>query len=178
MATIEVFDPKGHSLGRLNLDRFRIVKPKGKPEKHVFIRHLPVPADGADGWYRSRVTLKDGNHYDARDYVVIEKMPRAGGMQPADGSTVALPTTLRWQPIPGASDYEVFIKDLWNGEKVIYTSKFLKQPQLTLPPGVLKADGYYAWRVHARNINGDMLFGDFDYGSLSRETTFTVGGKP
>ena len=76
--------------------------------------------------------------------------------------------------MPGAQYYQVFIKDLWNGDQVIYTSNILAQPRLPLPPGLLQRGGEYTWRVHARDTNGHILLGDFNHGSLSREVGFSI----
>ncbi|MDH5546072.1 MAG: hypothetical protein OEZ43_10790 [Gammaproteobacteria bacterium] len=63
---------------------------------------------------------------------------------------------------------------MWDGEKVIYTSQLLAQPSLTLPPGLLTPGGYYNWRIHARDRNEDVYYGDFNHGSLSEPFEFTV----
>ncbi len=50
----------------------------------------------------------------------------------------------------------------------------LTQPRLVLPRGLLKPGGIYAWRVHARDVNENILLGDFNHGSLSAEIQFTT----
>ena len=67
----------------------------------------------------------------------------------------------------------MFIRDLWK-EKDIYTSELLDKPELLLPKGLLKAGGYYAWRVHARDVNEHALLGDFNNGSLTSHVTFSI----
>lgn len=81
---------------------------------------------------------------------------------------------LAWLAVPGAAHYQVFIKDLWDDGKIIHSSELVTKPRLTLPPGVIKADGSYAWLVHARDVNNHVLLGDFNHGSLSREVKFST----
>jgi hypothetical protein len=50
----------------------------------------------------------------------------------------------------------------------------LPKPELKLKPGLLKPGGYYSWRVHARDSNGNVLLGDFNHGSLSTPITFSL----
>ena len=69
----------------------------------------------------------------------------------------------------------MFIRDQWNDDKLIYTSKLLTKAELQLPPGLIEDGGYYSWLVHARDINEDITLGDFNSGSLSAPVTFSVG---
>ncbi|MDH4190905.1 MAG: hypothetical protein OEW21_11950 [Betaproteobacteria bacterium] len=39
---------------------------------------------------------------------------------------------------------------------------------------MLQKDGYCAWRVHARDVNEHVLFGDFNHGSLGPQMKFSV----
>ena len=172
---IEVFDPENRSLGKLDLSRYRLVLDPGKPEKRVFIANFAVPPKAINGWYSVRVTMRSGKKFDARDYVALGRLPRAANLVPADGTeNVALPKELKWDPVPGAKFYQVFIKDLWDGERLIHTSTMLDKPLLVLPPGLLQPGGAYAWRVHARDVNEDPKLGDFNLGSLSPELKFSV----
>lgn len=175
IAEIEVFDPSSRALGRLDLGRYRLVQTPGKPEKRVFMASIPVPQKAEDGWYSARVTMRSGKTFGARDYVALGLLPRAENLVPADGAeNVPLPEKLKWDPVPGARFYQVFIKDLWDDERLILTSEFLDRPQLLLPAGLLKPGGAYAWRVHARDVNEDPKLGDFNLGSLSPELKFSV----
>jgi hypothetical protein len=172
---VEVLGPAGEPLGTLDLTRFRLGHKAGEPEKRVFIRNIPVGAAAKEGWYHARVTLRDGRVEEARDFVVLRSLPIATGMKPAaNAENIPLPAELTWNPIPGAKYYQVFVKDLWDGEKLILTSKLLSEPRLALPKGVLQPGGLYAWRIHARDVNEDPTFGDFNDGSLSPEITFSV----
>lgn len=172
---IDVLGPAGEPLGDLDLTRFRLTLKPGEPEKRVFIRNIPVTAGAKDGWYRARVKLRDGRTQEARDYVVVRKLPIATGMKPAaNAENIPLPAELSWNPVPGATHYQVFIKDMWDSEKVILTSKLVMEPRLELPKGLVKPGGFYSWRIHARDVNEHELLGDFNHGSLSPEVSFTV----
>lgn len=175
IAQIEVFDPGKRALAKLDLSRYRLVRDPGNSEKRVFIANIPVPPKSADGWYSARVTMRSGKQLDARDFVALGTLARAAHPVPADGAeNLPLPQALQWDPVPGAKFYQVFIKDMWDGERLIYTSPMLEQAQLILPAGLLQPGGLYSWRVHARDLNEDPTFGDFNLGSLSREMTFSV----
>lgn len=175
LGEVEVDDPDGRALGKLDLTKYRLVLEKGKPEKRVFISQLPIPADAHEGWYQARITLKNGKTVIGQDYVVIKTMPQPSGFNPADKAEIPdVPEQLRWNPVPGAQFYQVTIKDAWADDKVILTSKLLDEPRLALPPGMLQKGGYYSWRVHARDINEDVKLGDFNYGTLGRELEFSI----
>ena len=118
--------------------------------------------------------MKDGTQYEALDYVILHQLAIADQLNPAPGAeAIPLPDKLSWGKVPGAKHYQVFIRDLWK-EKDIYTSELLDKPELLLPKGLLKAGGYYAWRVHARDVNEHALLGDFNNGSLTSHVTFSI----
>ena len=173
---VDVLYPDGRQLAVFNLSRFRILESKDAPEKHVFINQLGMPDDAVEGWYSARITLKNGDVVTASDYVVPATLARANGQNPGNEQTVASPPqTLTWEPVAGAAYYQVFIRDQWEDNKLIFTSKLLTEPALTLPPGLIEDGGYYSWLIHARDINEDIKLGDFNSGSLSTPVTFTVG---
>lgn len=175
IAAVEVFDPDGKSLGPLDLTRYRLPAVPGKVEKRVFISQIGIPKGSRDGWYTARITDRIGSVSVARDFVVIAPLPIVAGAQPAPGAeNVPLPRELRWSAAPGAKHYQVFVQDLWEHEKLIYTSPILHEPRAVLPPGLLRAGGYYAWRVHARDVNEHELLGDFNHGSLGAIMKFSV----
>lgn len=68
----------------------------------------------------------------------------------------------------------MFIRDLWDDERLIYTSKLLTTAELVLPENLLQPGGYYSWIIHARDVNEDVRLGDFNRGSMSRPATFSV----
>lgn len=172
--SIRLYGPDGHAIGALALDKYRLVAHKDKPEKRVFMTQIPIADSDADGWYRAEVRL--GNETDtARDFVIHQLMPRAGGHNPVDGAeNVDMSKRLSWNSIDGAAWYQVYIRDKWNDGKLIYTSKLLNKPWIELPQGLLEAGGYYSWRVHARDVDGHILLGDFNTGSQSEWVEFTV----
>ncbi len=177
---VEVLTPGGARLLTLDLARYNVLRKPGKPDKHVFISQTPVARDAENGWYNARITTTDGRVFEARDYVRIAELgqPNTGLNPPDRAQNVAVPRELSWAAIPGASHYKVFIRDMWDGGKMIHESKLLTEPRLVLPDGLLKADGWYMWRVHARDINEDVVLGDFNHGSLGREAEFlTVSGQ-
>lgn len=175
ITAIEILDPEGRALGTLDTSQYRLTRTAGQPEKRVFIRQIAVPAGARDGWYAARVTARNGATFIARDFVVMSRLPIAEGTQPAPGSEdVTMPSELRWHAIRGAKHYQVFVQDLWDGEKLIYTSPLLDEPRAPLPVGLLKAGGYYAWRIHARDVNEHELLGDFNHGSLGPVMKFSV----
>lgn len=172
---VSVFYPSGAPLADLDLERYRIINKPGKPEKRVFITQLPLPAGAPDGWYSADIVLKNGKTYQTRDRVAIVVLPLVNGPQPeSSDAAVALPTELRWQPVPGATHYQVYIKDMWNGGQEIFSSKILSAPRLALPPDLLRPGGYYRWRVNARDVHEHPELGDFNHGSMSEEAELVV----
>ncbi len=172
---IEVFYPDGSLLSELDLRNFRKITPKNKPPKRVFMIETDVPPGAPDGWYSARISMKDGNQYLARDYVILDSLPHASGHVPAPDQEVdEVPKELAWDPIPGAGFYQVFIRDLWNDSKLIHGSKLLSESRLALPQGLLEKGGYYSWVIHARDTNEHVLLGDFNHGSLSQPVNFSI----
>ena len=139
------------------------------------MNEVDVPPGAPDGWYSSRVTLKDGKRHIARDYVILSPLPLASGHVPAHEAEVdAIPSQLSWDPIPGASYYQVFLRDLWDERRLIFSSKLLEEPAVKLPAGLLERGGYYSWLVHARDLNEHVMLGDFNHGSLSPVVNFSI----
>ena len=173
--TIEVLKPDGKLLSKMDLSKFRLVIKDGQPEKRVFIIQTDVPAKASNDWYSTRITMKDGKKYSARDYVFIQTLPIVTQPNPpANAENIPLPKDLSWSAVAGAKFYQVYIKDMWDEDRVIHTSGFLDQPRLQLPPGLIKPGGSYSWRVHARDVNEDIKLGDFNHGSLGAEQKFSV----
>ena len=118
--------------------------------------------------------MKNDKVITARDYVVIHKMQRASVIQPLSNSTnISPPDTLSWKPVPGATDYMINIKDLWEG-KSVYKSKLLTKPELKIPKNIIKNGGSYCWFIHARDVNENVLLGDFNYGSVTQCFNFDI----
>ena len=175
IARIDLIAPDGSNLGPLDLSRYRPGEDPDKVEKRVLMTHYPVPEKSPDGWYRARITMKDGKTFDARDHVVRKTLPFASGHLPADRSeNTPLPADLRWDPVPGAGFYQVYVRDEWESDRYLLISKIIKDNFLKIPAGLFKPGGSYTWRVHARDINGDPEWGDFNHGSLAREARFSI----
>jgi len=173
--SVEVLKPDGELLVELDLSRYRTIERDDKPDKRVFIGQLDVPPGAVDGWYTSRTRLAGGEVHINRDYVILHTLPQAGGLVPARGEELPeLPAKLSWEPVPGANFYQVFIRDLWNEDQLIHSSKLLGEAQLELPPGLLQRGGLYSWVVHARDTNNHVLLGDFNHGSLNAPASFSV----
>ena len=102
-------------------------------------------------------------------------MPIARNLKPAANvEDIPAPSHLSWDPVPGARAYQVFVHDIWEGEVLIFRSPHLTESRVRLPEGLLKPGGYYLWRVHARNVDEDIDFGDFNHGSLTPFSRFSV----
>jgi hypothetical protein len=176
---IELFTPGGELLVKLDLNHYRTLRQERKPEKRVYIKQLDVPPAAADGWYSARITLTDNEVFTAKDYVIIYKLPQAAGQSPANEAELAeAPARLSWEPVPGANYYEVYIRDLWDNDKLVYASELLDKPEIRLPPGVLQKGGTYSWVIHARDTDSHVLLGDFNHGSMNTPATFSVAGSP
>ncbi len=172
---IEVFRPNGSLLTELSLSHYRVIRKKDAREKRVFIEQLTLPKGAADGWYTARVTLRNGTRYSARDYVIIYAMAQVSDMKPPDGvDDIPVPSELTWAPVAGRAYYKVYIKDMWDEGKIIYESKLLDEPRLALPARLIKPGGDYVWRVQARDVNENVLLGDFNHGSLYLEARFST----
>ena len=173
---VEVFKPNGESLGKLNMARYSVKTIPDNTEKRVFITHLPVEAGAANGVYKARIHLTDGRVFGAEDYVRVERMalPNTELSPPETADNIEIPKELRWGPVAGAQYYKVFIRDKWDDGETIFESKLLTSPSLPLPDGLLKPGGWYAWRVHARDVNEDVKLGDFNHGSLTGDFEFST----
>lgn len=175
IARIDLIAPDETMLGPLDLSRYRPGEDADKAEKRVLMTHYAIPERNSDGWYRARIIMKDGKTYDAKDRVVKKLLPFVGGHQPPPQSeNQAMPTELRWDPVPGAGFYQVYVRDEWESERYLLASKVISDNHLKIPSGLFKPGGSYTWRVHARDINGDPEWGDFNHGSLAREVRFSV----
>lgn len=177
---IDVLRPDGRVLGEMRLTTFETRIDEHGQERRAYKTFLPLPKDAPAGWYRARVTLRDGSVLQARDFLQVQILPQAQVVQPANGQdNLPRVSELRWRPVPGASHYRVFIKDAWAGEQ-IFKSDLLTESRLRLPPGVLKPSGSYVWRVHARSAGvgaGDETkWGEFNHGSLNTEASFALAG--
>ena len=53
----------------------------------------------------------------------------------------------------------------------------MNEAKLVLPRGLIRPGGWYKWRIHARDVNGNILLGDFNHGALSPWFEFAVAEK-
>lgn len=175
LAQIQILAPSGKQVSTIDLARYRLVKQNDGVEKRVFMSLFDVPPEREEGWYKALIHLKNGRIIEARDRIELKSLPIASGLQPApDAVDVPLPSELRWKVVPGALYYQVFIKDVWDDGKLILTSKLLTEPRLPLPAGLIKPGGSYLWQIHARHLDDDPVWGDFNHGSLTSEVKFSV----
>lgn len=171
---VRILGPDGSPLGELDLEKYRYVLTDDKREKRVFIKQFEIPGNAADGWYTAEIRTRDAGRIEARDYVIIHSIEVASGANPPGGAeNVPMPSALTWEAIPGAKHYQVFLRDEWEA-RVILSSDVLDKPKLDLPAGLLQAGGEYTWRIHARDVNGNALLGDFNHGSLTGKLRFSV----
>lgn len=175
IASVRIYSPNGKPVGELDMTRYRTIAPPGKPEKRVFITHLPLPTETTDGWFNATIKTRDGREISAKDYVVHTLLPIAREAAPTGGREVPRPPAeLTWLPVPDAMYYQITLRDEWDDNRVIYTSALLTEARLSMPPGLLQQGGRYAWVIHSRDSNGDVLLGDFNHGSISAPQTFSV----
>lgn len=173
--SVELMNSKDEKFASLDLSKFKIIPAGKKPEKRVFINQIPLPEDSADGWFSAKITLADGTVHIAKDFVEHGLLPIASSLQPAHRQQLAdIPKSLSWPAIAGAAYYQVFIRDKWDENKLIFSSKLLDKPEAALPDDLLEYGGFYSWRVHARDVNEDIKLGDFNQGSLSAWQEFTI----
>lgn len=174
IAKVELFTPGGTRIGEFDLAKYRVIEQKGKPLKKAFLQQFKIPKSYGDGWYYALTTMKDGKTYRSEDFVVMREMQRALNMVPKPGAEgVPVPKQLKWDAIPGAKRYQVFINDLWEG-KTIHSSKLLSKPVFDVPKDLLQPGGYYSWRIHARDVNENVILGDFNHGSLTGRMEFSL----
>ncbi|MFC1589604.1 hypothetical protein ACFL3P_04955 [Pseudomonadota bacterium] len=173
--SVELTNAQGTKFASLDLSKYRIINAENKPEKRVFINQIVKPDNHVDGWFSAKITLADGTVHVAKDFIEHGLLPIASEIQPEHREQLTdLPESLSWSAIKGAAHYQVFIKDKWNENKIIFSSKVLDEPRVVLPANLLEYGGSYAWQVHARDVNEDIKLGDFNQGSLSAWQDFTI----
>ena len=178
--SIKVLTPEGIELGEISQNTYRYlpaktVKGKNIPDKKVFITQIPFTKSMTKGTFTAVATTHSGQKHQYKDDVDMDYIIASATINyPADKAVdIALTPTLKWESVDHAQYYQVFIKDNWTGKNV-YSSKTLDQTQLTLPKEILKKDGWYAWKVHAKDMDETIKYGDFNAGSLSKTITFTT----
>ncbi len=173
LESVSIENPDGTEILKLDTSSFIEFKSKGR-KKRAFLQDHELADTPKAGWYTAKIHLKDGTVAEARDYVDPGLLPFAEKTHPEEAQEVPLPVTVRWNPIKGATHYKVVIRDIWNNRKIAFRSKLITETALTIPDGKLEVDGEYEWLVHARDVNEDPILGDFNLGSQTAYSTFTV----
>lgn len=170
---VTITNPDGSELTQLDTSSFIEFKSKGN-RKRAFLQDHELAQTPEAGWYTAHIQFKDGSVFTAKDFVEPGLLPLAEKIFPEDGEEIQLPVTIRWNPIDGATHYKVVIRDIWNNRKIAFRSKLTKETSMTIPNGKLEVDGEYEWLVHARDVNEDPVLGDFNLGSQTAYSTFSV----
>jgi len=169
-----LYTPDGKKVTDLDMTKYMQIRKKGKPEKRVYLTDSDIPSGSRAGWYQLRVKTRDGKVYTAKDYVVMNRLSRVQVLLPKDGDEdIEIPAELKWKPVPGATHYQVFMRDGFENTRIL-SSKLLREPRIKLKPGLLEPGGYYIWKVHARDVNENIILGDFNSGSVNKWMEFSV----
>lgn len=173
--SVQVSFPDGTPMIALGLVNFIEFEQKGR-KKRAYMEELDAPASIPNGWYRAKIRFKDGRSFAAKDFVDTTNglLPLAHNPSPEPGAKeVALPLDLSWAPVPGASHYQVYLRDLWD-RKLVFRSELVTTTRLRIPDKGLEPGGLYEWLVHARDVNEDPVLGDFNLGSQTAHFVFEV----
>ena len=174
ISNIKIYTPKNTLLGELDLTKYRLISEKNKKEKRVFIKQFEISAKATNGWYYTKVHLKDGNTITAKDYVIIDKLAVTKILTPDITKELkTIPKSFSWEKITGAQHYQAFIYDRWD-TKLIYTSDMSNKTKIDIPANLLKKGGLYTIQIHARDTNEHKLLGDFNHGSLTPKVEFSI----
>ncbi|KHF24536.1 hypothetical protein [Solemya velum gill symbiont] len=170
---VSIENPDGSEITKLDTSSFIEFRSKGR-KKRAFLQDHELADTPKAGWYTAKIHLKDGTVVEAKDYVDPGQLPLAEKIYPEEAQEVTLPVTIRWKPIEGATHYKLVIRDIWNNRKIAFRTKVITDTEVTVPDGKLEVDGEYEWLVHARDVDGDPILGDFNLGSQTAYSTFTV----
>jgi len=173
IASVVIFRPDGSELGKFNLQISKVKKTKNNKIKNIVIGKFALGSADSNGWYKAEINLIDGKKIVASDYIKIDSMPIVTNISPGDSTAaIEIPKQLSWQEAPGAGFYKITIRDMWDDGRVIHTSKLLQKTSYNLPTGLIKPGGWYKWLIHVRDVNEDILLGDFNHGSLNTPAFF------
>ena len=174
ISNIQLFSPSDKIIGEFNLKKYRLVKDKKKKEKRVFIKQFEIPKNSKNGWYYTKVNLKNGTTIIPKDYVIIDKLEIPEVSTPNINKELTfIPKSFVLKKSMGAKFYQAFIRDTWDS-KLIYKSKLLNKPEIPIPNNLLKKGGLYSIQIHARDTNEHQLLGDFNHGSLTKKIEFSI----
>jgi len=172
---ITVRFPNGTQMISMTLEHYIEFTRDGR-RKRVFLEEVDAPTQVPDGWYKAEILLNDGRIVSSADKIDTTKglLPIAQDPEPADGAdAIPLPLELSWTAVPGASHYQVSIRDLVE-RRLVYRSDLTSATHITVPDGKLEAGGWYQWLIHARDVNGDPELGDFNLGSQTSYFSFEL----
>ncbi len=174
ISNIQVLSPDNKIIGEFNLKKYRLIIDKKKKEKRVFIKQFEIPANAKNGWYYTKVNLKNGTTIIPKDYVIIDKLEIAKISNPNIKKELkSIPKSFVLKKIAGAQYYQAFIRDTWDS-KLIYKSKLINKPEIHIPDNLLEKGGFYTIQIHARDTNEHQLLGDFNHGSLTKKIDFSI----
>lgn len=176
LGSIDVFRADGKRLGALDLSYSEPVLGADGTAR-AFKAHFEVERDAPNGWYYAQVTLKDGRKFTARDYVSVQAMPWVELKTQLHNGELASNDVISWTQLPQPAFYRVVVIDLIQNKKMIYKSDLLTESHFRLPPGIVKSDGLYMLRVHARNRTREAKWGDFNHGSMTAEIPLAGAGS-
>lgn len=172
--SMKIYTPENMLLTSMDKSKFITIHRKNKPDKRAYIYDLDVTDKASSGWYNIIVKAKNGKEYQAKDYVLLNRLSRATSMHPSDpDKEIKLPITLKWNPVAGTQHYQVFVRDEWTG-KLMYKTKLINKNKVSIPKGKLEPGSFYSWVVHARDVNEHVLLGDFNMGSMSKKAFFST----
>jgi hypothetical protein len=171
--SMDVYTPDNRLLASLDKTKFMTLKRKNRADKRVYLIDIDAPETATSGWYKINVKTGNGENFEARDYVTMTRLKKATDLSPGNEEEYPLPITLKWKPVKGAQYYQAYIRDVWN-EKLVFQSKLITKPEVTVPKSKLQPGNDYYWTVHSRDVNEHILLGDFHMGSMSEKTFFSV----
>lgn len=164
----------------MDQNKFRYIPPtevknEKIKDKKVFINQIPLPKNTIKGEFTATVITNNKQVHHYADLMFLDKKVSSAKIDfPANNaSKISTTPTLKWIAPENGQYYQIFIKDNWTGES-IYSTKTLYQTEFKVPDNLLKNDDWYAWKVHAKDMDETILYGDFNAGSLSEYHNFTT----
>jgi uncharacterized delta-60 repeat protein len=124
-------------------------------------------------WVRAGNAYGDGPWSDARNFEINDGSTAPPGkptlISPPSSTTDTTPTII-WNPVSGASYYDLWVNNLTTGEQQVIRERNLTTTSFT--PSSALADGTYVAWVQARNSSGESSWSD------GREFTVTNPNQP
>ena len=146
-------------------------------DRAFYKSYYPSDFDGGvipTGWYGAKVKTRSGTNIVQKDYVVDTFLPIPNVTYPTPGLTgVPQSPVITWDPVPGATVYEIrLFNESWRDWVYYYPSnrKWTHYTSHEIPPGMLKPNCDYTIRIEARYLSPD-----FDMRSRSDWINFQTG---